>query len=391
MPGVSHLTPTGLSHSTEDDLLTRRTLPLQLIVVLGALLCTAALAQQENEVSTETLLRDGNLYMAAGDCEIAQYYYQEALKLEPENADALVGKGRALACRNNYPLAIESFQQAIEVDSDNTEAYVQLALSYQDQYLTDPQRYPNRLNEALRSLEMAESVDAEDPRVLNAKGVILFQMGSLQAARSALEKAVETAGRGESELGARERSVIHVNLGKTYRDLGDLQQALTAFRRSVVLDPGSSTAHNNLGNIHYRLGNCAEAEYELSQAASLDPSSLSAVSQLAIALFECGEVARSIPRFEEALELNGAIFNPPLYTYLARGYLEQGRYGDAVHRAQQGALLKPYTADAYYYLGRAYEARGQSGDIQAAQDAYQRALELDPEHQQANEALSAQR
>jgi tetratricopeptide (TPR) repeat protein len=368
----------------EDILLTRRTLPL-LTVVLGAILSVAA--AQENGAGIEDLVRDGRLFLLSGDCELAQYYFQEALKLESGNSAALVGNGRALACRNNYPLAIEAFQKAIETSQGETEAYVHLALAYQDQYLSDPQRHPNRLSEALRTLEIAEGIRANDPRVLNAKGVILFQMGSLQAARTALERAVEASAGEDSGMGTRERSVVQVNLGKTYRDLGNLEQALNAFRRAVVLDPGSATAHNNLGNVHYRLGNCGEAEYELSQAAALDPQSLSAVSQLAIALFECGKVSASVPYFEQALELNGAIFNPPLYTYLARGYLELGRHDQAVQRAQQGALLPPFTADAFYHLGRAYQARGRSGDAQAAQDAYRRALDLEPGHQQAREAL----
>lgn len=373
-------------------MLIRKTLPLLFIVVLGAIfsagLVTVALAQEEEEASVEDFVRDGTLFLLSGDCELAQYYFKQALDMEPENSAALVGNGRALACRNNYPLAIQSFEKAIEVDPENSEAYVQLALAYQDQYLSDPERYPNRLNEALRTLEIAEQQDPRNPRVLNAKGVVLFQMGSLQAAQTALEAAVDFASGEGSEMTENERSVVLVNLGKTYRDLGNLEQALNAFRRAVVLNPTSSSAHNNLGNIHYRMGSCQSAEYELAQAAALDPESLSAVSQLAIALFECGNVERSISHFEQAVELPGAIFNPPLYTYLARGYAQQGRYDEAVRRAQQGALLEPVTADAYYYLGEIYRARGESGDAQAAQEAYQRALELDPQHQGAQEALA---
>lgn len=368
-------------------LLTRRTPLLLLLIVFGAFLTGSALAQDESSV--EDFVRDGRLFLLSGDCELAQYYYREALKIEPDNATALVGNGRALACRNNYPLAIEAFQEAIEVDGENTDAYVHLALTYQDQYLNNPDRFPNRLSEALRTLEIAEGHAPNDPRVLNAKGVILFQMGSLQAAQSALESAVDFASDEESELGSSERAVVHVNLGKVYRDLGNLEQAATSFRRAVVLDPASATAHNNLGNVHYRMGNCGEAEYELAQAAALDQESLSAASQLAIALFECGDVEASIEHFERALELDGAVFSPPLYTYLARGYMEQGRYDEAVHRAQQGALLPPHTAEAYYYLGQAYQVRGEDGDVEAARQAYERALELDPEFGNAQEALGA--
>ena len=139
------------------------------------------------------------------------------------------------------------------------------------------------------------------------------------------------------------------------------------------------------------IGDCATAEYELSQAVALAPSSLSAVSQLAIVLFECEQVADSIPRFEQALTLDGAIFAPPLYTYLARAYLEQGRVDDAVRRAQQGALLPPESADAHDYLGTAYVARNGDGDGAAARRAFERALELDPGYAEANEALNALR
>jgi protein O-GlcNAc transferase len=185
--------------------------------------------------------------------------------------------------------------------------------------------------------------------------------------------------------------VIQVNLGKTYRDLGQLEQARTAFRRAVVLDPASASAHNNLGNVSFRLDDCAGAEYELSQAVSLAPNSLSAMSQLAIVLFECGEVAASIPRFEQALTLEGAVFAPPLYTYLSRAYLDQGRVEDAVRRAQQGALLPPESAEAHYHLGRAYVARNAAGDGEAARRAFQRALELDPGLAEAQQALNALR
>jgi Flp pilus assembly protein TadD len=158
-----------------------------------------------------------------------------------------------------------------------------------------------------------------------------------------------------------------------------------------VLDPASASAHNNLGHVNFRLGDCSGAEYELSQAVSLSPRSLSAVSQLAIVLFECGDVTASIPHFENALTLDGAVFAPPLYTYLSRAYLAQGRTEDALRRAQQGALLPPESAEAHFHLGRAYVARGASGDDVAARRAFERALELDPGLEEARSALNALR
>jgi tetratricopeptide (TPR) repeat protein len=332
-------------------------------------------------------MRDGNLYLTQGDCALAQFFFQEALKVEDANAEAMVGKGKALACQGAFSLAITEFQTAIDFNTDNVSAYVQLALAYEDQFLNDPGRYPNRLSDALSTLEIAERISPESAEVLNTKGVIHYQLGDLENAKDSLERAAILALSTDSVLSGPEKSTVTVNLGKAYRDLGELELALQSFRRAVVLDPASASAHNNLGNIYFRLGECNQAEYELGQAVTLNSNSLSAISQLAIALFECGRVEDSIPQFERALQLDGAVFTPPLYTYLSRGYMQQGRFDEAVRRAQQGALLPPESADAFYFLGKAYQARANAGDVDAARRAYERALELNPNFSDAQQAL----
>lgn len=362
-----------------------------LVFCTALLLLPFAFAQEAAPQSAETLISNGKLYLTVGDCELAQFSFKEALRLEPDNVEALTGNGQALACRNNFELAVENFQRAIEVSPTRTPAYVQLALAYQSQYFSDPERYSTRLTEALGVLETAARHAPEDTQILNTRGVILFQMGELEVARAALEHAVDSAAKEGSGISERMQSVIQVNLGKTYRDLGDLQAALTAFRRAVVLEPNSASAHSNLGNTKFRLGDCDAAEYELAQAAALDPRSLSAVADLAITLFECGKVSESIPRFEQALELSDSIFLPPLYTYLSRAYVEAGRFDEAVSLATQGAFLKPSSADAEYYLGEAYRVRGAAGDTDRARNAYEKALEFDASFAPAQTALDALR
>ena len=355
-----------------------------MLLCMGFLAVTSIALAQERAAAD--YIQDGELYLARNNCSFAQSVFQEALKQEPNNIDAILGKGKALTCQGAWAAGIEEFQKALGQESNNVAAHVQLALAYQEQFVSDPEGFPTRLQDALGILQTAESLDPNNPEVLNSKGVVLFRLNDLGGARTALERAVALAE--SSDLNARSRAVMHVNLGKTYRDLAELQLALQSFRRAVMLSPASASAHNNVGNIYYKLGNCEQAIYELSQATSLNPNSLDALSNLGIATFECGDVSNSITHFEQALELPGSLNIPPLYTYLSRGYLQQGRYDEAVQRAAQGALLPPVRAEAFYYLGQAYEGRNDSGDSQRAKEAYESALELDANYQPASEALA---
>jgi Tfp pilus assembly protein PilF len=57
------------------------------------------------------------LLLRAERLRLAQYFFQEALKRDPSNVEALVGKGRALGCQGAFGSAVESFREAIATDA----------------------------------------------------------------------------------------------------------------------------------------------------------------------------------------------------------------------------------------------------------------------------------
>ncbi len=350
-----------------------------LLLVLGL-----SLAYAQEAGSVTDYVQNGNLNYARGDCQFAQYFFQEALKLEPNNSDAALGKGKALVCQGAYDTGIAEFETVLNADPNNMAARVQLAQAYQKQYDSDRQRFGNRLDDALNLIRTTEQLDANNAELLNVKGVVLAQLGDAAGAREALERATTLY----SNMSAQDQATTQINLGKVYLGLEERELALQAFKRAVALDPANASAHNNVGATYFALGDCDQGVYELSQAVNLDPGSLDATFNLGRAKFDCGQVDNAIPHFEAALNLPGNLNIPQLYTYLSRAYVNVGRYDDAVLRAQQGALLPPNSAEAYYYLGQAFEARGGSNDAANARDAYQTALELEPGYQLAQDALN---
>ncbi|MEM6428087.1 MAG: tetratricopeptide repeat protein [Deinococcota bacterium] len=355
-----------------------RWLALASLILLSAMVATA----QTAEPSLEDLLREGDIYYTRGDCQLSQFIFQEALERDPNNVTALLGQGRGLVCQGAFALGIEAYQQALAVDPNNLTAYIRLSSAYLGQYTSNPLQFEGSLDQALASLNSAESINPNDPRLLNTKGIVLYQIGDYEQAKDALEQAAASA-ENAPELSDLDLSRIQVNLGRSYRALDQLQLGLTAFRRAVTLDPTNFEARNYLGEALFRQGNCEQGIFELSQAANLAPDDLSTVANLGIALFECGQQEDALVRIEQALEIDGVSI-PALYTYLSRIFLAQGRLEEAILEAQKGALLPPTDADSLYWLGQAYQA---AGNVASAQESYQRGLDLEPNNAQLLEAI----
>ncbi len=349
-----------------------RALSLSLLLLLAT-----SFAQETGDLTTEELLQQGDFYYARGDCLTSQYLFQRALEKEPDNADAMLGKGRALVCQGALELGIEEYQSVLDAHPDQLSAYIQLANAYREQYQSDPERYAGRLGDALDLLERAEEMGESNAALSNTRGVLLYEQGNMDGAQAALENAVAL----ESD-----NASYQANLGAVYRSAGELEEALIAFKRAVVLQPNSASFRNDLGDIYFKLERCEDAEFELRQAVEIDENLLEANFNLARTLFDCGEVSASVPYFQKVIDID-AVSLPPAYTYLARAYIQQSQLDRAVTEATKGALLPPANAEAYYWLGQAYEIRGGADDLAKARDAYERALEIDPDFASAREAL----
>jgi tetratricopeptide (TPR) repeat protein len=118
------------------------------------------------------------------------------------------------------------------------------------------------------------------------------------------------------------------------------EEAATAYRKALELDPYLVAALINLANIHYSRDELVEAQALYERAIGLEPDFFEAH-------FNLGNIYHDIGRFAEA----------------------QGCYGEALR-------LNPAYADAHFYLAVAFEKMGLSNEARPHWRAYQ---ELAPE------------
>jgi hypothetical protein len=92
--------------------------------------------------------------------------------------------------------------------------------------------------------------------------------------------------------------------------------------------------------------------------------------------------------YRQASKTYGFDSEVPLDLLIESGYrsIEGGNIADAIEALEYATLAHPYSPDAFYYLGTAYEKDDKIG---MAIEHYQKALEVDPAYRMATEKIEA--
>lgn len=97
---------------------------------------------------------------------------------------------------------------------------------------------------------------------------------------------------------------VHINQGMVLFDLGRLEAAITACESAIRLDPRRAYPHYNRGNALYELGRPEEALSAYDQALALDPDNARVHTSRGNVLSSMGRVEEALSTYERALELN---------------------------------------------------------------------------------------
>lgn len=164
--------------------------------------------------------------------------------------------------------------------------------------------------------------------------------------------------------------------------MGRLDEALSATRHALALDPGDAEALSNLGVIFKDLRNLADAEASCREAIRLKPDYSVAYGNLGNVLREQGRLDEA-----EATLLFAIRLTPDFAEYrssLGNVLLEMGRAQDAEAQCREAIRLKPGLADAHYNLGNALLEQGR---LLEAEASYRETLRLQANHAKAHNNL----
>ncbi len=311
---------------------------------------TLAKEAGDKPAKTDLQIRHALAQWASGQREEAISSLRESIRLNPECAELHFQLGTRLSTLERYEEAELRFTQALNIDSDHTEALVSLALCCGVRGTPD---------EGLEPLQRAQAQKPHDPRIgllLAQAAKAVRQKGHAFRMRAAMpEDEVVADRRGTKELARvseADPDFVDAFLSLPAGLVGERIFGMLLQTLEVALEhqPEHAELHYHCGRVLERLGRNGDAIDRAERAVAID-------ARFTRALIELGKL-----------------------------YQKTDRTADATARLEQAIAAGAEYADVYYLLGNLYH---RDGHATRARTAYQRALLINEDYTAARKALEA--
>jgi len=300
--------------------------------------------------TSDSYTLEGDSHFTAGDMDAAIVAYQEAVRVDPNNAEVWAKLARiqtyssALlttddAQRRRLQEALEAAEKAIELSPDDsfTHAIYAFTLDWNaNPTLVDEEQVQRYLLQAEQEANRALLLDSTNTLALAFYAEILVDQQKWAQAEVNIEQALE-----------RDPTLMDVHRVYAYvlESLGQYNQAIQEYDTAISITP-------NLTFLHLRAG----ANYRRLAFGSPNP-------ETATSLYE-----RSLEYFAQAASINEqlGVEDPIPYLSISKTYSQMGEFFIAARNVQKALEFQPDNPDVYGQLGIIYfKSRNYEGSIPA--------------------------
>ena len=278
----------------------------------------------------------------------AQKLYQTVLLDFPQNKRAQEGLVALNKLKQNHP-----------IQNPSQEAINQLV---------------NLYNQGQLSLvvEQAQALTKQYPEafvVWNILGTSAVNIGMLDQAITAFKKLI---------LLKPDYAEAYFNLGVTLQHQDKLDEAIEAYTKALSLKADYAEAYNNMGNALKDKSQLNEAIAAYKKALLIKPNYAEAYNNMGNTFKNKGQLEKAIEAYNKALSLEP--YYADAYNNIGVIYQDQGKLDDAIEAYNKSITLKPDYAEAYNNLGSALKDQNK---IQEAIEAYNKSISLKPDYPEA--------
>jgi tetratricopeptide (TPR) repeat protein len=296
---------------------------------------TADALQMATELSTENK-NDVQVHFTLGALLASERQYKAAVSeleiadaLQPETFEILGSLGQALLRNGENPRAELILNRALKLKADSPEI-----LYFLGQALANQSRPLDALDLLVRAHKIAP--DNTD---------IIFLMAQISVSQDYYEDAIPLLESGVQI--APQRADLVALLGESYFMAGEVDKAIVAFKKLIVLEP-SARSYATLGLPYRHLGRFDEAKKYFQKGLELDPHNLSCLFNLALMASLQGDPVGAEAKFKEIFRIDpdysGALLE------LANIRIDSGKLQEAATLLRRYVKVNHNSATGYYRL-----------------------------------------
>jgi Flp pilus assembly protein TadD len=297
---------------------------------------------------------------------------------EPQEAKGLLLKALSLSPKDPSTLRLLGLTLAQLGDGAGAEGQFAAALQIEPNYfwgwhsLGELLLGRGQTEAGLRCIHRARAIHMMEPSSYFLLAELLGEQGHSEVAMSELHQLLLLAPK--ASVLAEAQSL----LGEFCRDKGDRECAQSYFSLAAETDPESANPWVALGDMAREDQNWEAATHCYQEALVREPEAADVLVQLGYAQLELGHGEKAELNFLSALESDPAEYSA--YLGLSECYRLGARPEDQASMVDQAMTLAPDDPDVWNAQGVSLEGKGR---LLEATVAYEKALEIHPEHRKA--------
>ena len=201
------------------------------------------LAEKSDTNPTAAYLELGRIYQRAGDLDLAQDAYWQAVSRNTHVDRIYLYYAEFIEEQGEFDAALWAYKQMVEVSINKGWAYGELAGFYQRRGI---------LNQALMNYERAIDNNQDDPLLYVYLAETHFQLGHQEEALTAFEQAIAL-----NE--AISIYTVYALYGSVLYQLEEFEEAVRMYQKAIEIEPLDANVWLNLGQTFTQLGQIGDA------------------------------------------------------------------------------------------------------------------------------------